>query len=137
VSILFTGSLSGMAEALDNVAKVQIATDQALGRGVARGVLLGEAIVKGKASGRPGPRFVSGDFRRSIVGDSEIGVGTILGQIGTNAAQGRRLEYGFVGVDVLGRRYNQPPYPYLQPAVPEVEAAIISEVTKAVGEAFG
>jgi hypothetical protein len=133
----FTGSLDGLGPTLTTLANFQATTDRALGVGVARGVLLGEAIVKGKASGRPGPRFVSGDFRRSIVGDSEVGVGVVFGQIGTNAAQGRRLEYGFAGVDVLGRRYNQPPYPYLQPAVPEVEAAIVSEVTKAISGAFG
>ena len=27
-----------------------------------------------------------------------------------------RLEFGFVGVDSLGRHYNQPPYPYMRPA---------------------
>lgn len=28
----------------------------------------------------------------------------------------RRLEFGFIGVDSLGRHYHQPPYPYMRPA---------------------
>ncbi|MDX3758165.1 hypothetical protein [Streptomyces mirabilis] len=34
----------------------------------------------------------------------------------TDAPQQRRLEYGFVGVDRLGRQYRQPPYPHIEPA---------------------
>jgi hypothetical protein len=33
--------------------------------------------------------------------------------IGTNVKYARRLEYGFVGKDKLGRNYNQPAQPYL------------------------
>lgn len=39
--------------------------------------------------------------------------------VGTNAPQGRRLEFGFVGADALGRVYNQPPFPHVGPAVEE------------------
>lgn len=35
--------------------------------------------------------------------------------VGTRAAQGRRLEFGFNGVDSLGRRYNDPPRPHFGP----------------------
>lgn len=35
---------------------------------------------------------------------------------GFQPAYARRIEYGFVGADVLGRRYNQPPQPYMRPA---------------------
>lgn len=34
---------------------------------------------------------------------------------GDKAAYARRVERGFTGVDSIGRRYNQPPYPYLAP----------------------
>lgn len=76
--------------------------------------------VKAAASGRPGPRAVTGDYRRSI--NMEL-VRTPLGSgavIGTSAPQGRRLEYGFVGTDSLGRHYNQPPFPHFAPPLPKI-----------------
>lgn len=39
--------------------------------------------------------------------------------IGTNVPYARRLEYGFVGADKLGRVYNQAPHPYIRPAMDE------------------
>lgn len=73
--------------------------------------------VRARASGRPGPRVQTGDYRRSI--------GLVLGSIGgslqpsaivgTNSPQGRRLEFGFVGTDSLGRHYNQGPLPHFEP----------------------
>lgn len=85
------------------------------------------------ASGPPGPRAITGDYRSSwqtsppaITGDG------FSATVGTNRPQARRLEHGFVGVDALGRHYNQPPYPHLQPAVdataPEFEAALRAAV---------
>ena len=104
--------------------------------GVQRGVLLGQAIVQGKASGRPGPRVVTGNYRRSIVGDFERSGDDILGQIGTNQPQGPRLEFGFYGTDVLGRNYNQPPYPHFLPALPEVSDAVVSQTFAALQGRF-
>lgn len=129
---MLTGTVSGVPQAVAAIARVETKTQAAVARGVGLGVKQGEAIVKGHARGRPGPRAVTGDFNRSIVGDFEIGAGVVFGQIGTNAAQGRRLEYGFVGADVLGRVYNQPPYAYLQPSVPAVKAAVEQHVAEAI-----
>lgn len=72
---------------------------------------------KANASGRPGPRAPHGDFRRDLDMVMTQASGFITAHIGTNRPQGRRLEFGFVGEDVLGRHYNQPPYPYLGPAL--------------------
>jgi phage gpG-like protein len=36
--------------------------------------------------------------------------------IGTNVKYARRIEFGFRGIDKLGRKYNQAPQPYLTPA---------------------
>jgi len=132
VSFVLTGTVSGIPQAVAVFAQVKRQTDTAIVQGMGRGIKRGEGIVKGKASGRPGPRVITGDFRRSIVGDFEASGDGALGQIGSNAAQAARLELGFVGTDVLGRRYNQPPYPYLGPSVPEVEAAVIEEITIAI-----
>lgn len=37
--------------------------------------------------------------------------------VGSTPVYAPRLEFGFTGVDSLGRAYNQPPYPYLRPAL--------------------
>jgi hypothetical protein len=74
------------------------------------------------ASGRPGPRHVTGDYKRSWTGQLVASApGRDTWVVGTNAPQGPRLEYGFVGVDSIGRHYNQPPYPHVGPAVDAIE----------------
>lgn len=80
-----------------------------------------ETTVKAHASGRPGPNVITGNYRGSWNSRTAVDGGTIRGQVGTNAPQGRRLEYGFVGADALGRVYNQPPYPHAGPAFQERE----------------
>jgi hypothetical protein len=96
-----------------------------------------EAAVKRNASGRPGPRVITGAYRRSIVSyyDSSGGM-TFAFTVGTNAPQGARLEYGFHGVDSLGRNYNQPPYPHFGPAIdwlePQFEKAVGDVVDRAL-----
>lgn len=86
--------------------------------------------VKANASGRPGPRAPTGDYRRSWNMQNGGGALTPWVEVGTNAAQGRRLEFGFVGTDALGRDYNQPPYPHAGPAadavIPEYTAALLA-----------
>jgi len=56
--------------------------------------------------------YLTGTLRRSIhvepVSPSKMLVGTDL-------KYARRLEYGFVGADKIGRVYNQAPHPYFRP----------------------
>lgn len=73
---------------------------------------LGLAKVRANASGRPGPRRVSGDYKRDMNVEHD---GPFTSTIGTGAPQGPRLEFGFVGEDSLGRHYDQPPYPHWNP----------------------
>lgn len=134
--IRLNGSITGVAGTIATLNRVDGQVMTGLERGVRRGVLGGQSIVRGNASGRPGPRAVTGDFRRSIVGDSQRAGNHVFGQIGTNAAQGARLEYGFFGPDSLGRNYKQPAFPYLQPSVPAVTAVITSEVNSALSQAL-
>src|SRR5687767_12216641 len=63
---------------------------------------------KSHASGRPGLRTITGDFRRRITGNVERTAGSVVGVIGTTHPAGRRHELGFHGVDSLGRHYDQP-----------------------------
>lgn len=87
-----------------------------------------QARIKAHASGRPGPRMQSGDYNRSweIRGRGQKGIAKF--EVGTDKPQGRRLEYGFVGTDSLGRRYNQPPYPHVAPAVDETYPGFVADL---------
>jgi hypothetical protein len=89
--------------------------------------------VQGKASGRPGPRIIKGDYRRSIDSRDVMTVAGPEGIVGTNKPQGRRLELGFVGVDALGRYYNQPPYPHFGPALWEIAEPYAAAVAAVIG----
>ena len=100
------------------------------------GVML-QTQVKANASGRPGPQAPTGDYRRSIGLQFSRDGGTVRASVGTNRPQGRRLEFGFTGVDAAGRHYNQPPFPHFGPAVdkiaPEFHAAVARLATNPNG----
>lgn len=87
--------------------------------------------VKANASGRPGPRVITGNYRGSWnlrierAGPTE---GRVV--IGSNAPQGPRLEYGFFGADVLGRHYQQPPFPHVRPMAQVVGPLFGARMTK-------
>lgn len=133
---MFRGTVIGVPTVLTQLNGAEDRILNAAERGMARGMLGGQSVVRGNASGRPGPRAVTGAYRRSINGDSERAGTTIRGQIGTNAAQGRRLEYGFFGPDRLGRVYNQGPFPHFQPSVSEVTSIASAEMSSAVNGAL-
>lgn len=91
-----------------------------VGAELARIAIRVESRAKENATGRPGPNVITGRLRGSITwepGEDERGAYV---DIGTNVEYARRLELGFVGTDSLGRTYNQPPYPFLVPALNEV-----------------
>lgn len=85
----------------------------------------------------PGPNVGTGDYRRSWTSKVTLSVDSVIGEVGTNAPQARRLEFGFNGIDALGRTYHQPPFPHAYPALDEVgplfEAAQLEALAKAVG----
>lgn len=92
--------------------------------------------VQQRASRRPGPRVITGQYRASW--DSEVHrVGPVItGEVGSAAPQARRLEFGFVGVDSLGRHYSQRPYPHLGPAVEQAGPLIMQALGQAVDGAL-
>ena len=108
----------GMTGALADFAKAAAVDSVTQQLAVRKAGALIEAAWKGNATGRPGPRVVTGNFRRSInTEDVDIPGTESAVSVGTNAPQGARLEFGFVGRDALGRNYNQKPYPSLEPAI--------------------
>ncbi|WP_424217002.1 HK97 gp10 family phage protein (plasmid) [Streptomyces sp. BI20] len=100
------------------------------------GAALLVASIRQHASGRPGPRVITGAYRASW--QSEItGSGDVTtAQIGSNAPQARRLEYGFVGTDSLGRRYAQPPFPHVGPALRATGPAVARLLARALEDAL-
>lgn len=110
-----------------------------IGPAIARGIdhtgVLGVARIKGYASGRPGPNVITGDYRGSWhPGPTRRLPYGAQCTIGTDRPQGRRLEFGFVGTDSLGRTYNQPPFPHVQPALPYIQDTLMASMRLAVAE---
>lgn len=70
-------------------------------------------------------RYKTGTLRRSIRAEL-VEPGVVV--VGTDVAYGRRLEYGFMGTDSLGREYHQAPTPYLRPAFRTKRAEAIETV---------
>lgn len=65
------------------------------------------ARTKAYASGRPGPNAPTGTYRSSIRirYETDMATGTSAAIVGSEAPQAARLEFGFKGVDSLGRHY--------------------------------
>lgn len=93
--------------------------------------LLLETRIKAHASGRPGPNVITGDYRASWT-TQQVGGGVdgASYRVGTDRPQARRLEFGFFGMDALGRHYEQRPYPHVQPALQGVREAFIEAVRR-------
>lgn len=87
--------------------------------------------IMANASGRPGPNAPTGDYLRSWNVQMQGNADYARANVGTNAPQGRRLEYGFVGADSLGRVYNQPPFPHVGPAVDATAEPFIAAIEAA------
>ena len=70
----------------------------------------------------------TGRLRASITHE----IDGLTGRVGSNVEYARRIELGFVGVDSLGRKFNQQPYPYLRPALHKNEKKIIGLFKKII-----
>lgn len=91
--------------------------------------------VQQNASGRPGPRVETGAYRAEIEVVEEKHGGEVANVVVyTEHPEGPRLEFGFIGVDAMGRHYDQPPFPHWQPAIdviwPEYIQAIQDEIPR-------
>lgn len=103
--------------------------------------------VRRHAEGRPGPNKITGEYWKSIQYHSGVTGNTYSSQTGrisrgfeaevfTDKPFGRRLELGFVGVDSLGRHYNQPPFPHWGPAIEEIDHKFFMEMEYVIDSAF-
>lgn len=96
---------------------------------------VGVARIKANASGRPGPNVITGRYRASWRAETRgIPYGAQC-TLGTNAPQGRRLEFGFWDMtDSIGRHFFQPPFPHVQPALGLIESTLCEQMRAVVGE---
>ncbi|MGD3109493.1 HK97 gp10 family phage protein [Streptomyces sp. YGL11-2] len=122
-----------LARALDRGAVAALAAAETAMRHSAKALVV---EVQRNASGRPGPRVVTGRYRTSWQSEVHRAGPVVVAEVGTSAPQGRRLEFGFVGVDSLGRHYNQPPFPHLGPAVQGFGPRLVQDLGRAVVEAL-
>lgn len=121
-------NLEGWAAEL---ASYEAAITGAMAVGVHTGGLFLEGRMKAAASGRPGPRAITGNFRRSITArPATVNDDTITSAVGSNAEQGPRLELGFTGPDSLGRIYDQPPYPWAFPTAERNEDKVVAIIER-------
>jgi hypothetical protein len=91
------------------------------------------------ASRAGGPGVVTGFLRNSIAAQQSTSLGE-FGWVTTVYPGGpyyRRLELGFTGTDSIGRRYNQPPYPFMRPALETTAATANAVATPAFMAVFG
>ncbi|MGW7237045.1 HK97 gp10 family phage protein [Streptomyces sp. NPDC054804] len=88
--------------------------------------------IQKNASGRPGPNVITGQYRASWDVRVTVTGGQVSAVVFTEAPQSRRLEYGFVGVDRLGRQYRQPPYPHIEPAFRQTEPGFLEALRSGV-----
>lgn len=123
-----------LANRLDAAAdKVGPAIERRMRRVGAAGV----AQIKSNASGRPGPNVITGHYRASWRAEIRGIPHGAMCTIGTDAPQGRRLEFGFMGMtDSLGRLFHQPPFPHVQPALSMIGAMMREQMRAAAAEVF-
>lgn len=100
------------------------------------GALL-RSLIQAHASGRPGPNIVTGRYHASWRVVAERIAGGAQVTVGTEAPQGPRLEFGFVGTDARGRTVDQAPLPHVGPAVEEFGRRVPLVMKRALGEAIG
>ena len=84
----------------------------------------------------PGPNVATGDYRRSISLSFSSGMldgeRSVDADVYTNSLQGNRLEYGFIGVDSIGRVFKQAAFPHWGPAADTIEPTYQAAAVDAV-----
>lgn len=84
-----------------------------------------------------GVRLITGGYNRSLNMRMSLSATGPVAAVGTNDQRGRRLEFGFSGVDSRGRRYAQPPYPHFGPAVDETTPGFVQDAADLLPEVLG
>ncbi|MFE6718444.1 hypothetical protein ACFVDU_12740 [Streptomyces albidoflavus] len=83
-------------------------------------------------SGRPGPNVITRQYRASWDVRVRTGGGEVTAEVFSDGPQARRLEYGFVGLDSIGRHFRQPPFPHVEPAFRQTEPDFVRALADGV-----
>lgn len=121
-------------EVADKLERAATRIGPAIARGVQHTGTLGQARIRGNASGRPGPNVITGAYRNSWQATTRRLPYGASCTLGTDLPYGRRLEFGFTGTDSIGRHYNQPPFPHVQPALSFIEQTLMMQMRIALTE---
>lgn len=78
------------------------------------------------------PAVMLSNYMNSITHNVRVSPNEITGTTGTNQKQGKRLEFGFVGTDSKGRRYNQAPRPHMKVSYQENRDAIQRKLSQRI-----
>lgn len=98
-------------------------------------VVVAEAKENSRRGGDEFPHRRTGTLFRSIkVLDKRKKLSRVEVDAGSPVEYARRLEYGFMDTDRLGRRYNQKPRPFLRPALEENTGEIELAIEKKIGQ---
>lgn len=133
----FRIEVKGIKELQNKFKQLDMDLQQALFEAVSSGaaVVVREAKINSERGGDEFPHRITGNLMRSIKEVRIKGSGTrVESQVGSTMKYARRLEKGFMDVDRLGRRYHQPPRPFLIPALDENEAQVIEAFEKKIEE---
>lgn len=133
----FRIEVKGIKELQNTFKQIDLELQQALYEAVSSGaaVVVREAKLNSERGGDEFPHRITGNLMRSIKEVRIKGLGTrVESQVGSTMKYARRLEKGFMDVDRLGRRYHQPPRPFLRPALDENEAEVIEAFEKKIEE---
>lgn len=101
--------LSGLKRFADKIDRFSASVPPAMDQNKDAHLKLLLEQVRRNASGRPGPNIVTGHYVSSFM--------IVEDKVVNPSRQTRRLEYGFSGVDSLGRHYDQPAFPHFRPAL--------------------
>ena len=96
-----------------------------------------QAAVRGRATGRPGPRVVTGHYLTTILYLVQATAGGAEAVVYSDAPQAQRLELGFYGTDSLGRSFSQPAYSHFRPAYDEQYPYYVAAQHKLAAEVAG
>lgn len=127
--------LDGLADRLDRSAdRVGPETN----RTVQQQARLLRTLIRGHASGRPGPNIITGQYVASWSIEPFPVPDGGGAEIGTRKPQGRRLEYGFFDMtDSIGRHFFQVPRPHVGPAVNELSPQVEQAFADTLDRIFG
>jgi HK97 gp10 family phage protein len=135
----FTVELKNVDKLISELQKLKADIDGAVKDAVMEAALVVEREAKKNAErgGSSYPHRITSNLYNSIkVLNTTDTPGKHQADIGTDMVYGPRLEFGFIGTDSRGRRYNQGPRAFLRPAIDENEAEILRAFEKSLEAAL-